>query len=252
VSPPAPRRLRAVVFDVDGTLAETERDGHRRAFNLAFHDHGLPFNWDVAEYGRLLAVTGGRYRLAWYLAEQGLSDPAGAARVLHRTKTAHFAAWLRTGALCPRPGVHELLVGLRDRGVSVAIATTGRREWVSILLRRLFDDIGFAAVVTGDDVAELKPHPEAYLRALADLGVDARAAVAVEDSPPGLAAAIAAGIPCLVVASEYHRKMQFPGAAAVVPGYRATDLSGAPVPGLFAGGVTADALRRLHAAAQTG
>jgi HAD superfamily hydrolase (TIGR01509 family) len=239
--------LRAVVFDVDGTLAETERDGHRRAFNRAFRDHGLPFHWDVAEYGRLLAVTGGRYRLAWYLAEQGLSDPAGAARVLHQTKTAHFADWLRTGSLCPRPGVHELLTELRDRGVRLAIATTGRREWVSVLLGRLFDDIGFAAVVTGDDVAELKPDPEAYLRALAELGVEARDAVAVEDSPPGLAAAIAAGIPCLVVASEYHRKMQFPGAAAVVPGYRAADLSGVAVPGIFAGGVTADALRRLHA-----
>jgi hypothetical protein len=130
-----PRPLRAVIFDVDGTLAETERDGHRQAFNLAFRDHGLPFHWDVAEYGRLLAVTGGRYRLAWYLAEQGLSDPAGAARVLHRTKTAHFAAWLRSGPLFPRPGVHELLTGLRDQGVPVAIATTGRREWVSILLK---------------------------------------------------------------------------------------------------------------------
>ncbi|MEU7907567.1 HAD-IA family hydrolase [Actinoplanes sp. NPDC049118] len=245
----APRRLRAVIFDVDGTLAETERDGHRRAFNLAFRDHGLPFHWDVAEYGRLLAVTGGRYRLAWYLAEQGLSDPAGAARVLHRTKTVHFAAWLRAGPLCPRPGVHELLTELQDRGVSVAIATTGRREWVTILLKRLFDDIVFAAVVTGDDVAELKPEPEAYLRALSALGIGARDALAVEDSPPGLAAATAAGIPCLVVASEYHRDMQFPGAAAVVPGYRATDLSDVVVPDILAGGVTTDALRRLHSTA---
>ncbi|MET8154420.1 HAD-IA family hydrolase [Actinoplanes sp. NPDC049668] len=237
-----------MIFDVDGTLAETERDGHRQAFNLAFRDHGLPFHWDVAEYGRLLAVTGGRYRLAWYLAEQGLSDPAGAARVLHRTKTAHFAAWLHAGPLFPRPGVHELLAGLRDQGVPVAIATTGRREWVSILLKRLFDDIGFAAVVTGDDVAELKPDPEVYLRALSRLDVDAREAVAVEDSPPGLAAATAAGITCLVVASEYHLDMPFPGAAAVLPGYLATDLPDAGTPGVFGDGVTADALRRLHSA----
>ncbi|GAB1640793.1 HAD-IA family hydrolase [Krasilnikovia sp. MM14-A1259] len=239
--------LRAVIFDVDGTLAETERDGHRRAFNRAFRDHGLPYEWGVPEYGRLLAVTGGRRRLAGYLAGQGVPDSEPLARELHRTKTAHYTAWLHDGPLLARPGVPELLAELHERGVPVAVATTGRRAWVTVLLARLFGDVTFAAVITGDDVSRLKPDPEVYQLALHELGIGARDAVAVEDSPPGLAAATAAGLCCLVVTSAYHRHLPFPGAAAVVPGYQRGDMVDSDGP--LAAGVTVDALRRLHSAA---
>ncbi|MET7401586.1 HAD-IA family hydrolase [Dactylosporangium sp. NPDC005572] len=244
-------QLRAVVFDVDGTLAETERDGHRRAFNLAFRDHGLPYEWGVTEYGRLLAITGGRRRLEAYLAGRGHADAATLARSVHATKTTHFLSWVHTGILIARPGVHELLRELRDREVAVAVATTGSRAWVTVLLDRLFRDIPFAAVVTGDDVTRLKPHPEAYGQAVAALGVVSEEALAVEDSPPGLQAADRAQLPCLVVTSAYHRGAQFPGAAAVLPSYLAMDLFDATVPTYLRGGVTAEALRRLHAVARS-
>ncbi|RZU54116.1 HAD superfamily hydrolase (TIGR01509 family) [Krasilnikovia cinnamomea] len=249
------RRLRAVIFDVDGTLAETERDGHRRAFNLAFRDHGLPYEWGVEEYGELLAVTGGRRRLAGYLAERGLPHADGLAQVLHRTKTAYYTDWLRDGPIVARPGVPELMAGLREGGVRLAVATTGRRQWVSVLLERLFHGIAFAATVTGDDVTRLKPHPEVYDRALRELRIEAPDAVAVEDSPPGLAAATAAGLTCLVVTSAYHRDMPFPGAAAVVPGYLARDMADPHPhprpPDALTAGITVDALRNLHATTPT-
>ncbi len=149
----------AVVFDVDGTLADTERDGHRAAFNRAFAEFGLDHRWDVETYGRLLAVTGGRRRLEGFLTEQGHSDPAGFARELHRAKTGHFLAWVLAGPVRCRPGVDSLIADLRDRGVPVGVAATGRRAWVHPLLDRLFGLDTFDAIVTGDDVEHLKPPP---------------------------------------------------------------------------------------------
>lgn len=247
-------KLRAVIFDVDGTVAETERDGHRLAFNRAFRDHGFPYQWEVGEYGALLHTTGGRQRLARYLTEHGHQDGEARrlAEILHQTKTGHFLTWIRGGNVQARPGVHQLMRELRGRGVAVGVATTGSRAWVLPLLGRLFGDVDFGVVVTGDDVTQLKPHPEAYLFACARLGLPPADAVAIEDSPPGLAAAIAAGLRCLVVTSAYTRSEDFPGASAVVPGYLATDPCGAVVPPYLRSGVTAVALARLHSAAPPG
>ncbi len=215
--------LSAVVFDMDGTLAETERDGHRPAFNRAFADHGLPYSWDVAEYGRLLDITGGRRRLQHFLTERGRSDAEQLAAELHATKTAHFRAWVRTGPVRARPGVPELISDLRTAGVRLAVATTGRRAWVAPLLARLFDTDLFSAVVCGDDVEHLKPAPDLFLRALTKLGMRAADSLAIEDSPNGLASARAAGLACIVVPSVYNRAAEFRGAAAVVNEFTALD-----------------------------
>lgn len=211
--------LTAVIFDVDGTLAETERDGHRPAFNRAFADHGLAHRWDVETYRELLAVTGGKRRIEGYLARRGHADAAGLAVELHRTKTAHFVDWVHGGPVECRPGVDALLAELRQRGVPVAVATTGRRAWVSPLLTRLFGENGFDVVVTGDDVEHLKPAPDAYQRALEQLGLPPVGVLAVEDSGPGLAAARAAGLTCVVVANDYTRGDPFTGAAAVLDSF---------------------------------
>lgn len=215
--------LTAVILDVDGTLADTERDGHRPAFNRAFAELGLDHRWGVQEYGRLLATTGGLQRLEGFLTGVGHPDPAGTAQVLHRAKTAHFLEWVRSGPLLSRPGVDELLADLRGRGVRLGVATTGRRAWVLPLLDRLFGLDVFDVVVTGDDVEQLKPAPEAYLRALAGLGFPAAEVLAVEDSPPGLRAARRAGLSCLVVTNEYTAAQAFAGAAAVLPGFDGLD-----------------------------
>lgn len=218
-----PARLSAVVLDVDGTLADTERDGHRPAFNRAFAESGLDEHWGVEDYGRLLAVTGGRRRIEGFLAGRGHPDPAGLAAVLHRAKTEHFLDWVRSGPVRSRPGVDALLADLGRAGVRLAVATTGRRRWVLPLLERLFGPDRFDAVVTGDDVERLKPAPDAYTRALDLLGLDPAEALAVEDSPPGLGAALAAGLRCVVVTNDYTVAGPFPGAAAVLPGFADLD-----------------------------
>lgn len=217
----AGRELRAVIFDVDGTLADTERDGHRPAFNAAFAEHGVDVEWDVAEYGRLLEITGGGRRIAADLRAHGLGPGEAdelAARV-HRTKTALFTERVVSGAVVARPGLTELVADLAGAGIRLAVATTGRRSWVGPLLDRLLGAYPVEVVVTGDDVAELKPDPEVYLRALAGLGLPAAEALAVEDSAVGLRAATAAGLATVVVTNGYTADQDFSGAAAVLPGY---------------------------------
>jgi HAD superfamily hydrolase (TIGR01509 family) len=193
------RLPQAVVFDVDGTLAETERDGHRVAFNEAFAAEGVDLHWDVERYRALLAVTGGRERVAHALREQGTPDADAVAARVHRTKTELFVDVVRRGEIDPRPGVRDLVGDLHAHGVRVAVATTGRRAWVEPLVAHLLGADAVEITVCGDDVATLKPDPEAYLLALRRLGLDAAGVVAVEDSGPGLAAARAAGLVTVVV-----------------------------------------------------
>ncbi|NMO88969.1 HAD-IA family hydrolase [Actinomycetospora sp. TBRC 11914] len=211
----------AVVFDVDGTLADTERDGHRVAFNRAFAAHGVDVFWDIEHYGHLLAVTGGRRRIVADLAaREECGGEAADETVLeelavrvHRTKTRLFADEVRRGAIGPRPGVRALVADLRAHGTRIAVATTGTRAWAEPLVEHLLG-VGTAEVaVYGDDVTRLKPDPQAYELALARLGVDPADAVAVEDSAPGLAAARAAGLATVVVTNRYTRGQGFAGAA---------------------------------------
>src|SRR5262249_51139446 len=128
--------LRAVIFDVDGTLADTERDGHRVAFNDAFKAAGLNYQWSVEEYGELLTTTGGRRRIERYLRSKNHSstEAAALAAQLHRDKTLRFAALVRTGAMEARPGAAELISELRAEKVTTAVATTGTGDWVLPLL----------------------------------------------------------------------------------------------------------------------
>ncbi|TCK20749.1 HAD-IA family hydrolase [Pseudonocardia endophytica] len=207
----------AVVFDVDGTLADTERDGHRVAFNRAFAEHGVDLHWDEDYYGRLLTITGGRQRIAADLRRRGVAGEEAddvAARV-HATKTRLFAAHARSGTLPPRPGVAALVEDLRSRGVTIAVATTGRREWAEPLIRNLLGPEPIGTAVYGDDVDRLKPDPQAYKLALRRLGLPPCMAVAVEDSGPGLRAARGAGLATLVVTNDYTRDHDLTGAAMV-------------------------------------
>ncbi|MGH2768575.1 MAG: HAD-IA family hydrolase, partial [Actinomycetota bacterium] len=209
--------LHAVIFDVDGTIAETEREGHRVAFNLAFERFGLSDVWDEELYGRLLAIHGGKPRLDHYLASRRM-DAAERTRLvpaLHEEKNRLFVELVRQRRIPLRPGILRLLDELAEHGVEGAIATTGSRSWVDELLRALLGperQERFAAIVTGEDVSRLKPDPEIYSLALARLGCEAGAALAMEDSEPGLAAAGAAGLPCLVVRNAYTCGQSFAAA----------------------------------------
>lgn len=211
-----------MVFDVDGTLVDSERHGHRVAFNRAFEAYGLPWRWDEEEYGELLHVTGGQRRIDGFLAGQGVSgaERAELTPALHAAKTAILKAMVEDGAIELRPGVTRLLGELAGAGCALAVGTTGSRGWVDGLLRRLLPDTSWGAVVTGDDVAVRKPDPEVFEVALKRLGLaEATGAVVVEDSAEGLAAASAAGLACAVVVNGYTRGHDLAGADLVLDGF---------------------------------
>lgn len=210
--------LRAVIFDVDGTLADTERDGHRVAFNEAFQAAGLTYSWSVEEYGELLAITGGRRRIERYLRSKGHSaaEAATLAPALHREKTRRFARLVRTGAIQPRPGAAELIRSLRAEGVATAVATTGTSDWVLPLLDTLFGLDSFTVIVTGTDVTDLKPDPEVYLETLRRLNQSPAGVIAVEDSANGVRAAHGAGVRCVAVVNGYTRHQDLSEAVAIL------------------------------------
>lgn len=215
--------LRALVFDVDGTLAETE-ELHRLAFNETFRAFALPWHWDAKLYRELLRVGGGRERLLHYMRafRTGPADPAEAAELaqrLHAAKTPAYQRLLAGAPLEPRPGVRRLIAEARDEGVKLAIATTSASGNVVALIRSLFgaDAPGwFAAVAAGEDAEAKKPDPAVFRVALERLRLPASACVAIEDSAIGLRAAQAAGLPALVAPSSYTGNDDFAGALAVV------------------------------------
>lgn len=211
--------LCAVIFDVDGTLADTERDGHRPAFNDAFAMHGIDVTWDPEQYGRLLQMTGGRRRIAAELHRLGYAEAELRAAEIHATKTTLFRDRILAGEVRPRTGLRDFVISLVDAGITIAVATTGSRAWVEPLVDELIGHGVADAVLTGDDVDRLKPDPEVYLKVLDRLGVRPEEAMAVEDSSVGLRAAAAAGIATLVITNGYTCGQDFTAAAAVRTGY---------------------------------
>jgi HAD superfamily hydrolase (TIGR01509 family) len=217
--------LEALIWDVDGTIAETERDGHCVAFNQAFEEAGLAWRWSPEYYGPLLHVTGGRDRILHDMAQraEAPADPVerqALARALHLRKNAIYAERVAAGALSPRPGVMRLMDEADAAGVKLGIATTTSTSNVQALFNSFFGADWrqrFSAVVCAEDAPQLKPNPQVYLRALQALGVPASKAFALEDTPNGLLAAQAAGIACGITRSAYFVHDRYPGAAWVRP-----------------------------------
>lgn len=213
------------MLDVDGTLVDSERDGHRVAFNRAFEEFGLPDRWDVERYGELLAVTGGENRLNAYFEEQGVPEEERKelASRLHSRKTEIFTEMASQGEIQPRPGVSELLDELEDAGVRLAVATTGSRKWVDPLLDQLFGLERFDPIVASDEAPDRKPDPMAHQLALERLGMSPSAALGLEDSANGLQAAKAAGLPCVIVVNDYTREQDFDDADLILDGFGRPD-----------------------------
>lgn len=211
--------MKALVFDVDGTLAETEAV-HLAAFNAAFAAAGLPWVWSEAEYERLLTTTGGKERIARYIREAG-GDPGDfPVAALHRDKTARYAGRVAAGGVALRPGVAELLAEATARGLRLAIATTTSPENVEALIQatlgRGMKDV-FEVIAAGDMVAAKKPAPDVYLLALRRLRLEPEECVAFEDSRNGLLAAQAAGLFTVVCPGQFTAGEDFTGADLLLP-----------------------------------
>ncbi len=216
--------FKALILDVDGTLAETERDGHRAAFNRAFAEFSLDWYWDVATYGKLLLTSGGKERIrhfirAWHPPTPRFTDTDAFVARLHGCKTAHYGRIVRGNDLPARQGVRRLIDQARQRGVRLAIASTTSPQNIDALLGAWYGPAWraiFPVVAAGDEVERKKPDPQIYMLALARLGLEAQDCVAIEDSAAGLASAACAGVDVVVTRSEYFRHQPHVGALAVL------------------------------------
>lgn len=214
--------LKALIFDVDGTLAETE-EAHRQAFNETFAAAGLHWHWPQIRYQELLRVTGGKERMLHFAREEQFVLPTdGAAMIaqLHHSKTQRYTALVAAGGIALRPGVAELIVGARKSGLKLAVATTTSLPNVEALVKAAFGcSVAslFDVVSAGDSVKAKKPAPDVYLQALDALGMAARETIAFEDSTVGLRSAMSAGIGTIITPSLYTSADRFDGALRVFP-----------------------------------
>ena len=207
--------MTTLIFDCDGVLADTERDGHRLAFNQTFRELGLPIEWSESEYGRKLRIAGGKERMASELTPEFVrahrlpADAEGQAALLakwHRRKTEIYTEMVAAGRLPTRPGIRRIIAEAQDAGWTLAVASTSAEPAV----RAIIDQAAgreraarFDLVLAGDVVARKKPAPDIYLLALERLGVTAAQTLVIEDSRNGLLAAVGAGLRCLITVNGY-------------------------------------------------
>jgi len=216
--------LKALIFDVDGTLADTERDGHRIAFNKAFAEAGLDWDWSEALYGELLAVTGGKERIRYYLDKfnTGFERPEALDEFiagLHKAKTKHYTQMLAEGAIPMRPGVKRLINEAREAGMRLAVATTTTPENVSALLEHALEKGSmewFEVIAAGDIVPAKKPAPDIYTWALEQMNLKPEECIAFEDSRNGILSSLAAELKTIITINGYTAEDDFSGAAIVL------------------------------------
>ncbi len=220
--------LASVIFDLDGTLADSERHGHRVAFNRAFEEFDLPDRWDEEHYGRLLKIAGGKERLKRHFGDRGVSEAELDELVpaLHAKKNEAFVDLVGEGRIPARPGAVRIVDELGDSGVRLAIATTGTPEWVRPLLDELFEEGRFEVILTAEEVPDKKPDPAVFEVALKHLDVSPDEVLVIEDSAKGLQAAKAIDLACIVVVNDYTKDEDFEGADLVVDGFGEPDTPG--------------------------
>lgn len=245
--------LKAIIFDVDGTLAETERDGHRLAFNQTFAEAGLDWYWSIELYGELLTVSGGKERIDYYIKryhgdgqfpnnlDEWIAD-------LHEAKSRHYRELLAAGNIPLRPGVKRLITEALGEGVRLAIATTSAFPNAIALLKETLNPDWFEVIAAGDVVPHKKPAPDIYNYVLEKLGLTATDCVAIEDSRQGLLAALAAGLTTIITVNNYTKNEDFLGASLVINHLGEPDLSCEAIAGtaLNSGYVSLDLLRYIH------
>lgn len=214
--------LKALLFDVDGTLADTE-EAHRWAFNNAFAEFSLGWVWDKELYAKLLAIAGGKVRIRHYMEQSGQShhDAEDLVDRLHERKTRIYGDLLAEGNIPLRPGVKRLILEARDQGLRLGIATTTSPANITALFNNTIGPKAlswFDAIGAGGRVDNLKPAPDIYRCVLSMLGLDASDCLAIEDSSNGLKACRGAGIGTVITTTSYTENEDFSGAVAVLDG----------------------------------
>ncbi len=244
--------LHAIILDVDGTMSETE-EVHRAAFNEIFKERGLDWHWDRPTYARLLKVTGGKERIRHFI-ETDKPDgvPAGDVTAwiaaMHKRKTAIYTEKVASGAVSLRPGIETLIKAARSDGMRLAIATTTSLRNVESLIEATLGAEGlkaFEVIAAGDMVANKKPAPDLFLKALEGLSLAPDMCIALEDSANGIRSSLAAHIPTVITTSAYTVGEDFAGALLVVES--AQRLAGAEAGGAGEGAAILASLRALHA-----
>jgi HAD superfamily hydrolase (TIGR01509 family) len=214
--------MEALIFDCDGVLADTERDGHRVAFNRAFREAGLDTIWDMGLYGKLLEIGGGKERMRGYFDKYGWPVPEterdALIKQLHALKTDIFMRIISSGELPVRTGINRVVDEAVAAGVKLAVCSTSNERAVHEVVRVLLGperEKKFAGIFAGDIVAKKKPDPAIYNFAVKKLGLDPVHCLVVEDSRNGLLAAKGAGMHCIVTKSAYTKAEDFSEADAV-------------------------------------
>lgn len=216
--------LQALLFDVDGTLSDTERDGHRIAFNMAFEEAGLDWNWTESLYGELLAVTGGKERIRFYLEKFNTSfqkpdDFDQFVKDLHAAKTKFYTQLMGEGKIPLRTGVERLINEARDVGMRMAVVTTTTPENVTALLTNTLgpdSESWFEVIAAGDIVPAKKPAPDIYDWALEQMNLKPEQAIAFEDSYNGILSSVGANLRTIVTINEYTKNDDFSQAELVL------------------------------------
>ncbi|HJN23182.1 MAG TPA: HAD family hydrolase [Rhodospirillales bacterium] len=215
--------MQALIFDCDGVLVDTERDGHRVAFNKAFTAKGLGFEWSVERYGKLLKTAGGKERMRRHFNETRWPVPEAESDVfirgLHKLKTDLFMELIESGQLPLRPGVARLIDEAIAAGLKLAVCSTSNERAVQATIETMLgpERAPYLPVFAGDMVPAKKPDPAIYKLAKERLGLDPARCVVIEDSNNGLRAAIGAGMHCIITISSYTGEEDFTDAELVVP-----------------------------------
>jgi HAD superfamily hydrolase (TIGR01509 family) len=201
--------IKAVFFDQDGVIIDTERDGHRVSFNMTFKEFGFTDEWSVDYYHELLQIAGGKERMKHHWKTKGFSKPLTEEEIdnlvkeMHKRKTALFVELIETGKLPLRPGIHRFMKEAMDAGLKIGVCTTSNEQAAKAITEKILSDIKFDLVLAGDVVKNKKPDPEIYNLALSKLGLKPEEVMVVEDSKNGVKASKAAAIKTIVTTNGY-------------------------------------------------
>ena len=215
-------RIKAIFFDQDGVIIDTERDGHRVSFNMTFHEFGFSDEWSVDYYHELLQIAGGKERMKHHAQTRGFSKPVPPeeldelVKTMHKRKTALFVELIETGKLPLRPGIHRFMKEAMQAGLKIGVCTTSNEQAAKAITEKILSDIKFDILLAGDVVSKKKPDPEIYNLALSKTGLKPEEVIVVEDSKNGVLAGKAAGTHVVVTTNYYTEKEDVSGGDIIV------------------------------------